>query len=56
MKTYRLLFLGRPVGSIGLRQVCSIEVQAEDEAAARLKAYETHEHITHVQFREVQPT
>ncbi len=53
MKRYAATFNGRTVGAIGIRYLHHIEVEAEDEKAARLKLYETHEHISDVRITEV---
>jgi hypothetical protein len=38
--------MGRTVGAIGIRYPVSITVEAESENEAKLKAYDTHEHIS----------
>jgi len=45
MKTYEIKFYGRPNGSIGIKRPCKITVLADDEAEARMKIYDTHEHV-----------
>lgn len=42
---YRIEFNGRTIGAIGIFYNIVLEVEAENELAARWKAYETHEHI-----------
>lgn len=43
---YHARFYGRQLGAIGVCYWQNCEVEAEDETAARLKLYETHELIT----------
>lgn len=45
MKTYRIEFIGREAGALGVTSAWTKEVKAESEDAARLKLYDTHEHI-----------
>ena len=45
VSVYRFVFIGREVGAIGVSSKWSRDVWAESEEAARLKLYETHEHI-----------
>jgi hypothetical protein len=45
MRTFRCSFAGRKVGAIGITISVSLFVKAEDEQAARLACYNTHEHI-----------
>lgn len=45
MNRYRLAFYGRRVNALGISEFHVIDVEAEDEEKARLKAYDTHEHI-----------
>jgi hypothetical protein len=45
MNHYRLKFTGRQRGAIGIFHPCQVDVWAEDEEAAWIKAYDTHEHI-----------
>lgn len=47
MKTYRISFVGKPIGSIcaAFPDRVTREVQAESPKDARLMAYDTHEHI-----------
>lgn len=46
LRRYRIEFVGTPRGSIGFhREHIAMEVEAVDEDAARLAAYETHEHV-----------
>jgi hypothetical protein len=42
---WRLTFRGRKKGVIGISYRCQITVEAPDRETARLKAYDTHEHI-----------
>lgn len=39
-------FTGRKIGAIGITERVEVQVEAHDMAAARLKLYDTHEHIT----------
>jgi hypothetical protein len=43
---WKLDFVGRKVGAIGIRYPITITVEAESANEARLKAYDTHEHIS----------
>ncbi len=45
MKTFKITFIGREAGAIGICYRIEKTVQAADAKAARLKLYETHEHI-----------
>jgi hypothetical protein len=45
MPRYDLYFSGRRVGAIGITHPVLITVEADNEMAAALKAYDTHEHI-----------
>ena len=45
---YFLEFEGREVGAIGITYHHCIEVEAPSKAAALLKAYDTHEHLSNV--------
>lgn len=42
---YRITFHGRQLGALGVTSVFTVEVEAENEVAARAKLYDTHEHI-----------
>ena len=54
MKTYRVSWRqGRRAGAIGIFYPDSVVVQAENEKAAHLKAYDTHEHLMHVTVTEM---
>lgn len=53
MKKFKLSFRGRQVGAIGIMQGFSVEIEAEDERAAVLKLYDTHEHIMGLRIRVV---
>lgn len=52
-RTWRAMFYGRRVGSIGVSVWSTTEVQAEDEDAARLKLYDEFEHIERLRLVEV---
>ncbi len=45
MKTFECYFVGRQVGAIGIFHDVVLTVKAESAEAARLKCYNTHEHI-----------
>ncbi len=47
MRRYRLRFYGRVNGALGLNSMHVVEVEAESFEGAALKAYDTHEHISH---------
>ena len=54
MKTYRVSWQkGRRAGAQGRFYPASVVVQAENERAAHLKAYDTHEHLMHVTVTEM---
>lgn len=53
MKTYSLTFLGRETGTIGIFHHCEITVQAENTDTAKLAVYNTHEHISKLDCREI---
>ena len=54
MKTYRVSWQkGRRAGAQGKHYPDSVVVQAENEKAAHLKAYDTHEHLMHVNVTEM---
>ena len=54
MKTYRVSWQkGRRVGAIGIFYPGSVVVQAENERAAHLKAYDTHDHLLFVTVTEM---
>ncbi len=50
---YRVTFQGRERGAIGLMYTYTVEVEAYDEAGARLKVYDTHEHLMHVEITDL---
>lgn len=45
MYKYKITFIGRPNGAIGITYQITKIVEADDEVKAALKLYETHEHI-----------
>ncbi len=54
MKTYKVSWQkGRRAGAIGIFYPGSVVVQAENERAAHLKAYDTHEHLMNVTVTEM---
>lgn len=55
MKTYLARFRGRTKGAIGIHHACEVVVGAEDDASARLKLYDTHEHIAGLTLIHVPP-
>jgi hypothetical protein len=54
-RTYRCDFTGRLSGAIGIFYKIRATVCATDPEAARLKLYDTYEHITDCTCVEVQP-
>lgn len=55
MKTFECYFTGRKVGAIGAFCEFIVTVEAENEDAARLKLYDTHEHISKLMIRDIPP-
>ena len=54
MKTYKVSWQkGRRAGAQGIFYPDSVEVQAENEKTAHLKAYDTHEHLMFVNVTEI---
>ena len=54
MKTYKVSWQkGRRAGAQGIFYPDSVVVQAENERAAHLKAYDTHEHLMNVNVTEL---
>ena len=54
MKTYRVSWQkGRRAGAQGRFYPASVVVQAENERAAHLKAYDTHDHLLFVTVTEM---
>ncbi len=53
MPRYRCVFHGRKLGAIGVFGFHVVELDAEDPESARLKCYETHEHISNFKAIEV---
>ena len=54
MKNYRVAWRqGRRAGAIGIFYPDRVVVQAENEKAAHLKAYDTHEHLMFVTVTEM---
>jgi hypothetical protein len=54
MKNYRVSWRqGRRAGAQGIFYTDSVVVQAENEKAAHLKAYDTHEHLMFVTVTEM---
>lgn len=45
MNKYKITFIGRPNGAIGITYQITKIVEADNEVEASLKLYETHEHI-----------
>jgi len=44
---YRCLFFGRKVGAIGMGSAQCVDLEAESPEDARIRCYDTHEHIQH---------
>lgn len=42
---YTFQFMGRLIGALGIKTIHTVTVDADTEEAARLKLYDTHEHI-----------
>lgn len=55
MKRFLLTFKGREVGGIGTFSDFRQVIDAPDEAAARIKIYATHEHLTGLKVHEISP-
>ena len=54
LKTYRVSWeKGRKAGALGVTYTGGVIVRAASPEAARLKAYETHEHLRCVKVEEV---
>ena len=45
MTRYRLAFYGRKLRAIGIESFQVVDVTADSPESAKLKAYDTHEHI-----------
>ena len=52
-KTFSITFIGRENGAIGISSTHTKTVTAENFEAARLKLYDTHEHIRVTAVKEV---
>jgi hypothetical protein len=52
-KTFSITFYGRENNAIGICIQFTKEVDAVDFEAARLKLYDTHEHIRVIEYHEV---
>ena len=48
MKKYKFEFTGRLIGAIGITYLCTKEVYADSIEQAKLKLYDTHEHISNI--------
>ena len=53
MRKWVVRFHGRLSGAIGISYPCEVVVEAPDAAAAYLKTYETHEHLSEVNVTEI---
>lgn len=53
MARFVVTFYGRKAGALGVCDWHKVEVTADNEAAACLKVYDTHEHISVRDVREV---
>lgn len=56
MSLFEITFTGRKLGAIGIMQHFRRIVSAETPEAARLKLYETHEHVTNATLRQMSDT
>lgn len=52
MKRFTFEFIGRQRGALGINSHFVVTVEAETEEDARLKLYDTHEHISVLQTKE----
>lgn len=55
MKKYKFTFLGVKNGSIGKRQTFTVTTESENFETAKLKLYDTHEHIQILSCNGVKP-
>lgn len=55
MKLFLLTFTGREVRAIGAFQDFRVILDAESEEAARLKIYDTHEHLSNLRVVKILP-
>jgi hypothetical protein len=53
MKTFNAKFAGREAGAIGIFADHKITITAVDAEAARIKLYDTHDHIMHLKLEEI---
>lgn len=54
MKTFECVFSARFIGAIGIWETFRSTVKAENAEMARLKLYDTYEHIQFFKCREIQ--
>ncbi len=54
MHTFKLVFIGREAGAIGIAYRVEKTLPAQDAAAARLKLYDTHEHVIVISCEKLQ--
>lgn len=52
---YRIDFVGRKVGAVGIRYSITETVEAESKEGARLALYEQYEHITVKSTERIEP-
>ena len=50
---YRITFIGRLIGAIGIHYQHKVDVEADSEDSAIEKLYETHEHIMVLTIEEI---
>ena len=52
---YRARFIGKLLGAIGISYAHDVRVEAPNPEAARLKLYETHDHIHRLELEPIHP-
>lgn len=55
MKKYKFIFLGVKNGSIGKKQRFTLTIEADNFKDAKLKMYDTHEHIQILSVNGIKP-
>ena len=55
MKKYKFTFLGVKLGAIGKRVKFTVTTEAENLESAKLKLYDTHEHIQILSVNGIKP-
>ena len=53
MTHYKVSFTGRKAGAIGIAHRCTVHVVADSVEQAKLKAYDTHDHIMFPEVTEI---